>query len=68
MSIQTSCAQYDLNPDDIVTALTAGNVILPAGNLYSKDQMPLVPNHRDDFRHSGLRRHPGQAGPERLSA
>ena len=34
---------YNLSPDDIVKALTAGNVIVPAGNLYVKDQMPLVP-------------------------
>ena len=34
---------YNLTPDDVVKALTAGNVIVPAGNLYIKDQMPLVP-------------------------
>ncbi len=34
---------YNLSPDDIVKALTTGNVIVPAGNLYVKDQMPLVP-------------------------
>ena len=34
---------YNLTPEDIVKALTTGNVIVPAGNLYIKDQMPLVP-------------------------
>ena len=34
---------YNLSPDDIVSALTTGNVITPSGNLYIKDQMPLVP-------------------------
>src|SRR5580700_7931595 len=34
---------YNLTPDDVVKALTTGNVIVPAGNLYVKDQMPLVP-------------------------
>src|SRR5579859_5523431 len=33
---------YSLTPEDVVKALTAGNVIVPAGNLYIKDQMPLV--------------------------
>ncbi|HEX4143505.1 MAG TPA: efflux RND transporter permease subunit, partial [Pirellulales bacterium] len=34
---------YNLTPDDIVAALMQGNVVTPAGNLYIKDQMPLVP-------------------------
>jgi multidrug efflux pump subunit AcrB len=34
---------YGLTPDDLVKALVAGNVITPAGNLYVRDQMPLVP-------------------------
>jgi multidrug efflux pump subunit AcrB len=36
---------YSVTPDDVVKALTAGNVIVPAGNLYVKDQMPLVPTN-----------------------
>ncbi len=36
---------YNLTPDDVVKALTAGNAIVPAGNLYIKDQMPLVPTN-----------------------
>jgi multidrug efflux pump subunit AcrB len=35
----------NLSPDDVVTALMAGNVIVPAGNLYIKDEMPLVPTN-----------------------
>ena len=34
---------YNLSPDDVVSALSSGNVITPSGNLYIKDQMPLVP-------------------------
>jgi multidrug efflux pump subunit AcrB len=34
---------YNLTPENVVTALTAGNMIAPAGNLYIRDQMPLVP-------------------------
>jgi multidrug efflux pump subunit AcrB len=34
---------YNFTPDDVVKALTTGNVIVPAGNLYVKNEMPLVP-------------------------
>jgi multidrug efflux pump subunit AcrB len=34
---------YNLTPEDVVLALTTGNMIAPAGNLYIQDQMPLVP-------------------------
>jgi multidrug efflux pump subunit AcrB len=36
---------YNLTPDDVVKAMVAGNAIVPAGNLYVKDEMPLVPNN-----------------------
>jgi len=36
---------YNLNPQDVVDSLMSGNTIVPAGNLYIKDQMPLVPNN-----------------------
>jgi multidrug efflux pump subunit AcrB len=36
---------YNLSPNDVVQSLMEGNVIVPAGNLYIKDQMPLVPNN-----------------------
>ena len=46
---------YNLTPQDIVNALMTGNVIVPAGNLYIKDQMPLVPNNAlvDDIQEIG---------------
>lgn len=45
----------NLTPSDIVTALTDGNVVIPAGNLYVKDQMPLVPTNATiaDVEHFG---------------
>jgi multidrug efflux pump subunit AcrB len=36
---------YNLTPDTIVQALVAGNVVAPAGNLYVRDEMPLVPTN-----------------------
>ena len=34
---------YNFTPDDVVQALMTGNVIIPAGNLYVRNEMPLVP-------------------------
>lgn len=34
---------YNFTPDDVVKAMMTGNVIVPAGNLYVKNEMPLVP-------------------------
>ncbi len=36
---------YNLSPQDVVNALMTGNVVVPAGNLYVKDQMPMVPTN-----------------------
>jgi multidrug efflux pump subunit AcrB len=36
---------YNLSPEDVVTALTTGNIVSPSGNLYSEGQMPLVPTN-----------------------
>lgn len=36
---------YNLSPQDVVNALMTGNVVIPAGNLYIKDQMPMVPTN-----------------------
>ncbi len=36
---------YNLSTDHVVTALMTGNVIVPAGNLYVKEQMPMVPTN-----------------------
>ncbi|HZY83918.1 MAG TPA: efflux RND transporter permease subunit, partial [Gemmataceae bacterium] len=34
---------YNLSPEEVVTALSAGNLISPSGNVRIKDQMPIVP-------------------------
>jgi multidrug efflux pump subunit AcrB len=36
---------YNLTPKDIVNALMTGNVVIPAGNLYIREQMPMVPTN-----------------------
>jgi multidrug efflux pump subunit AcrB len=36
---------YNLRPQDVVSAINAGNAISPSGNLYVRDAMPLVPNN-----------------------
>ena len=57
---------YNLTPDDVVKALTTGNVIVPAGNLYIKDQMPLVPTNAMVVDIQEIGKIPVQAGPQRL--
>src|SRR5262249_54464006 len=36
---------YSLTAEDVVRAVMAGNSVVPAGNLYVRDQMPLVPSN-----------------------
>src|SRR4051794_29770999 len=36
---------YNLNPQQIIDALAKGNTIIPAGNIYVKDSMPVVANN-----------------------
>ncbi len=36
---------YNLKPEDVVDALARGNTIIPAGNIYVKDSMPVVANN-----------------------
>ncbi len=36
---------YNLNPQIVIDALAKGNTIIPAGNLYIKDSMPVVSNN-----------------------
>ena len=36
---------YNLTPQKVIEALAAGNTIIPAGNLYVKDSMPVVSNN-----------------------
>jgi multidrug efflux pump subunit AcrB len=41
----TKLKAYNLSPQDVVDALMTGNVVIPAGNLYIKDSMPMVPSN-----------------------
>ena len=34
---------YNMSPDEVITALTAGNAISPSGNVRIGDEMPIVP-------------------------
>src|SRR5581483_1426373 len=34
---------YNLKPEDVVQALATGNTVVPAGNIYVNDSMPLAP-------------------------
>jgi multidrug efflux pump subunit AcrB len=34
---------YNVSPEEVVKALSAGNTITPSGNIRVKDQMPIVP-------------------------
>ena len=36
---------YNLNPQQVIDALAKGNTIIPAGNIYVKDSMPVVANN-----------------------
>src|SRR4051794_35334668 len=36
---------YNLTPQQVIDALAKGNTIIPAGNVYIKDSMPLVANN-----------------------
>ena len=36
---------YNLTPQQVIEALATGNTIIPAGNLYIKDSMPVVANN-----------------------
>jgi multidrug efflux pump subunit AcrB len=36
---------YNLTPMEVIEALAKGNAIIPAGNLYIKDSMPVVANN-----------------------
>ncbi len=36
---------YNLGPQEVVDALAKGNTIIPAGNIYVKDSMPVVANN-----------------------
>src|SRR6516162_7043119 len=36
---------YNLTPQKVIDALATGNTIIPAGNIYIKDSMPVVANN-----------------------
>src|SRR5271168_4513636 len=36
---------YNLTPQHIIDALATGNTVIPAGNVYIKDSMPMVSNN-----------------------
>ncbi len=36
---------YNLSPQQVIEALAKGNTIIPAGNIYVKDSMPMVANN-----------------------
>ena len=36
---------YNLTPQQVIDALAAGNTVIPAGNVYIKDSMPVVANN-----------------------
>ena len=36
---------YNVSPQQVITALAKGNTIIPAGNIYIKDSMPVVSNN-----------------------
>jgi multidrug efflux pump subunit AcrB len=46
---------YNLTPQAVIDALAKGNTIIPAGNIYVKDSMPVVANNAtvDDIRRMG---------------
>src|SRR5579884_2111438 len=46
---------YNLSSEDVSKALMEGNVVIPSGNLYLKDQMPIVPSNAmvDDIQKIG---------------
>ena len=45
MSIPRKLLQYNLNPQNVIDALATGNVVIPSGNIYVKDSMPIVHNN-----------------------
>ncbi len=46
---------YNLTPQQVVEALAKGNMVVPAGNVYVKDAMPIVHNNATvvDIQHLG---------------
>jgi multidrug efflux pump subunit AcrB len=36
---------HNISPDEVIAVLSSGNSISPSGNIYVKDQMPIVPTN-----------------------
>ena len=58
---------YNMSPDEVVTALTAGNTISPSGNVRIGDEMPIVPVNSLGQARQGAGEHPDPAGGTRPS-
>src|SRR5438874_612465 len=56
---------YQLSPDDIVKALSAGNVISPSGAIRVQEQMPLVPVNSMVVKPKELGKIPIRVGPNK---
>ena len=60
---------YGMSPDEVVTAITKGNVISPSGNVPIGDKYPIVPVNSIVKDAAQLATHPGPPRPQcRLSA
>ena len=57
---------YNLTPQQVIEALAKGNTVIPAGNIYIKDSMPMVANNATVGRHPEAGQHSAAAGEERL--
>src|SRR5437899_872193 len=56
---------YQLSPDDLVKALSAGNVISPSGAIRVQEQMPLVPVNSMVAKPKELGKIPVPVGPNK---
>ena len=57
---------YNLSPQEVIDALAKGNTIIPAGNIYVKDSMPVVANNATVVDIQAAGRYPVADGEERL--
>ncbi len=58
--------EYNLTPEHVVDALAKGNTIVPAGNVYIQDSMPIVANNATVVDVQRLGDDPAQGGAERV--
>ena len=57
---------YNLSPQEVIDALAKGNTIIPAGNIYVKDSMPVVANNATVVDVQAAGRYSAADGKERL--